>query len=155
MRTFNLNRAEPAYDTADPAGYRSGMDRFGKRIGASRIGGSVYELPGGQSICPYHYEYPEEEWLLVLSGAPTLRHPGGEELLEAGDVICFPPGPEGAHKVTNNGSETARVLMISTVSDPNVAVYPDSDKIGVFAGGDRDRVMVRRSSDVPYFDGEV
>jgi uncharacterized cupin superfamily protein len=155
MEIFNLGRAEPAYDETDPQGYRSAMDRFGARIGASKIGGSLYELPEGQSICPYHYEYPEEEWLLVLSGAPTVRHPGGEAMLAPGDVVCFPPGPEGAHKVTNEGSEVSRVLMISTLSDPNVAVYPDSDKIGVFAGGDRDRVMVRRSSDVPYFDGEA
>ena len=57
--------------------------------------------------------------------------------------------------MTNQGSEPSRVLMISTLNDPAVAVYPDSDKIGVFPGNDRDRVMVRRSSDVPYFDGEV
>jgi uncharacterized cupin superfamily protein len=155
MQIFNLERAQPEYDDADPAGYRSGMDRFGKRIGASKLGGSVYELPEGQSVCPYHYEYPEEEWLLVLSGTPTLRHPGGEDVLEPGDVVCFPPGPDGAHKVTNKGSDVSRVLMISTVSDPAVAVYPDSDKIGVFAGGERDQVMVRRSSNVPYFDGEA
>lgn len=155
MEIFNLNRANPAYDDSDPEGYRAGMDRFGKRIGASRIGGSLYELPAGQSICPYHYEYPREEWLLVLSGAPTLRHPGGEEQLEQGDVICFPEGPEGAHKVTNRGDQTSRVLMISTLEDPSVGVYPDSDKIGVFTGDQRDDLVVRRSSDVPYYDGEV
>ena len=155
MEIFNLNRANPAYDDSDPEGYRAGMDRFGKRIGASRIGGSLYELPAGQSICPYHYEYPREEWLLVLSGAPTLRHPGGEEQLEQGDVICFPEGPEGAHKVTNRGDQTSRVLMISTLEDPSVGVYPDSDKIGVFTGDQRDDVVVLRSSDVPYYDGEV
>ncbi len=155
MRRFNLNGAEPAYDADDPPGYRAGMDRFGKRIGAENLGGSVYELPERQSICPYHYEYPEEEWLIVLDGTPTLRHPEGEDELGPGDVVCFPPGPEGAHKVTNRGAGVARVLMLSTISDPAVAVYPDSDKIGVFAGGDRDRVMVRRSSDVPYFDGEA
>ena len=155
MEIFNLNRANPAYDDSDPEGYRAGMDRFGKRIGASRIGGSLYELPAGQSICPYHYEYPREEWLLVLSGAPTLRHPGGEEQLEQGDVVCFPEGPEGAHKVTNRGDQTSRVLMISTLEDPSVGVYPDSDKIGVFTGDQRDDVVVRRSSDVPYYDGEV
>jgi uncharacterized cupin superfamily protein len=155
VKPFNLNRAKPAFEKDDPPGYRAGMDRFGKRIGAERMGGSVYELPEGQSICPYHYEYPEEEWLIVLDGTPTLRHPEGEDDLAPGDVVCFPQGPEGAHKVTNNHPGVARVLMLSTISDPNVAVYPDSDKIGVFAGGDRDRVMVRRSSDVPYFDGEV
>ncbi len=155
MEIFNLERAEPAYDDSDPEGYRAGMDRFGKRIGASRIGGSVYELPEGQSICPYHYEYPREEWLLVLSGAPTLRHPGGEEQLERGDAVCFPAGPEGAHKLTNTGSEVSRVLMISTLEDPSVGIYPDSDKIGVFVSDDHEEVIVRRSSDVPYYDGET
>ena len=155
MEILNLNRATPAYDGSDPEGYRAGMDRFGKRIGASSIGGSLYELPAGQSICPYHYEYPREEWLVVLSGAPTLRHPGGEELLGQGDLVCFPAGPEGAHKVTNRGDQTSRVLMISTLEDPSVGIYPDSDKIGVFTGSDDDSVMVRRSSDVPYFEGET
>ena len=59
------------------------MNRFGPAIGASRLGGSVYDLPPGQSICPYHYEYPEEEWLLVLEGTATVRHPGGDGRLRA------------------------------------------------------------------------
>ena len=41
------------------------------------------------------------------------------------------------------------------MNDPDVSVYPDSDKIGVYPGGDRDRLIVRRSSGVDYYDGEV
>ena len=104
MRRFNLTAAEPEYDDTDPEGYRSGMDRFGPKIGASQLGASVYELPTGQSICPYHYEYPEEEWLLVLSGRVDVRT------------------PEGAHKVTNRAEETARVVMFSTKPNPGVSV---------------------------------
>ena len=95
---------------------------------------SVYELAEGQSICPYHYEYPSEEWLLVLQGAPTLRDPEGETKLDPGDVVCFPPGPDGAHKVTNHGTETVLVAMLSTKQKTAVAVYPDSDKVGVWSG---------------------
>ena len=58
-----------------------------------RPGTSVYELPPGQQICPYHYEYPEEEWLIVLQGRPTLRTPEGTETLEPWDVVFFPTGP--------------------------------------------------------------
>ena len=47
-----------------------------------KLGASVYDLPPGQSICPYHYEYGEEEALIVLEGTPTLRHPGGRDVLE-------------------------------------------------------------------------
>ena len=37
------------------------------------IGGSVYVLAPGESVCPYHFEFGSEEWLLVLEGRPTLR----------------------------------------------------------------------------------
>jgi uncharacterized cupin superfamily protein len=154
VQRFNLFEAEFAYDESDPEGYRSGMDRFGAKIGARRLGGSVYEIPPGQSICPYHYEYGDEEWLVVLEGRPLVRHPGGEEELAPGEVVCFPAGPEGAHKVTNRGSEPIRVLMVSTMRLPSVAVYPDSDKIGFFPGKGAS-LLFRRPDSVEYYEGEA
>ena len=157
MQKLNLNSLEFEHDESDPDGYKAGMARFGKSIGASMLGASVYELPPGQSICPYHYEYGNEEWALVLQGRPTLRHPDGEEPVEPMDVICFPNGPAGAHKFTNNTEETVRVMLLSTKVDPALAVYPDSDKIGAWAGPgfEQDHVMVRRESHVEYYDGEA
>jgi len=155
MRRFNLHRAEVQYDAEDPPGYRAGMARFGAAIGATMIGGSLYDLPAGQSHCPYHYEYGREEWLIVLDGHPTVRHPDGEEQLEPGDVVCFAEGPRGAHKVVNDGVAGARIVMLSTMAEPSVAVYPDSDKIGVWPGDDRDHLLVRRGSAVSYWDGEA
>jgi len=52
---INLNDLVPEYDDSDPVGYRAGMARFGRAPGASQLGASLYELPPGQSICPYHY----------------------------------------------------------------------------------------------------
>jgi uncharacterized cupin superfamily protein len=155
VRRFNVFTAEPEYDADDPEGYRAGMARFGRSIGAEMLGGTVYELPEGQSVCPYHYEHGDEEWLLVLDGHPSVRHPDGEEQLEPGDAVCFPAGPEGAHQVVNRASPTARVLMLSTLRLPAVCVYPDSGKIGVFTEGKRDDVIVRRESGVGYWEGEV
>ncbi len=85
----------------------------------------------------------------------TLRHPDGEEDLERGEVVVFPVGPEGAHKVTNRGEEPARVFMFSTMVEPSVAVYPDSNKLGVWPGDKRDNLLVRRDSAVDYWDGET
>jgi uncharacterized cupin superfamily protein len=153
MRRFNLLTAEPQYDDSDPEGYRAGMDRFGPKIGAAQIGGSVYEIPPGQSICPYHYEYPEEEWLMPLDGVVTVRTPAGEEELGRFDVVAFTAGPDGAHKVTNQGSATVRVLMLSTKADTSVCVYPDSGKL--LAISPHDRLMTTKASEVDYFDGEV
>jgi uncharacterized cupin superfamily protein len=154
LSRVNLDELAPEYDESDPAGYRAGMSRFGPSIGASQLGATVYELPAGQSICPYHYEYPDEEWLVVLAGRVTVRHPGGEDELREGDVVCFPQGPDGAHKVTCLGEETARVMMLSTKQRPGIAVYPDSDKVGIWPGDDRDVLMMRRDN-LAYFDGEA
>jgi uncharacterized cupin superfamily protein len=154
MRQVNLNTAELPYDDADPEGYRVGALKVSPHIGASAMAGSVYELPPGQANCPYHYE-SDEEWLLVLSGRLTVRHPGGEEELEAGQLVCFPRGPDGAHKLTNNGEETVRMFLVSTRNMPQVAVYPDSDKIGIWTADGRDDIIVRRDSGVRYYDGEA
>lgn len=153
-----INIAAPAfeYDGEDPEGFRSGMSRLGKLLGGvAETGVSVYEVPPGQALCPYHYECGEEEWLLVIAGNPTLRHPGGSDRLEPWDVVFFPKGPEGAHRVGNESEETVRVLMFSNVVHPTATVYPDSDKVGVWTGFPEADVMVRRESKVDYFDGET
>jgi uncharacterized cupin superfamily protein len=151
-----VNIAEPsfAYDDTDPDGFRGGMFRFGSLVGAEELGTSVYELPPGQSICPYHYEYAEEEWLIVLAGNPTLRHPDGTDQLVPWDVVCFLPGPAGAHQVRNDTENVVRVLMYSTVRHPAATVYPDSDKIAIWTGNRDDDLIVHRSSGVDYWSGE-
>jgi uncharacterized cupin superfamily protein len=137
-----------------PDGFRPDIARVGRLLGAKRTGMSVYELPPGEAIGPYHYEDPEEEWLLVVDGRPTLRHPGGEEGLETSDVVYFPPGPEGAHMVRNDTGSTVRVLMFSTMTEVAAVVYPDSDKISIWTTNNADDIVVRRASGVDYWEGE-
>jgi uncharacterized cupin superfamily protein len=134
-----------------PAGYEISVARVGSLVGASALGLSVYDLPPGQSAFPYHYELGREEWLLVLGGRPTLRDPDGEEELAPGDLVVFPEGEEGAHKVTNNTDETVRIAMISNKDEPSVAFYPDSGKVGVWPAGK----LFRLADEVDYFAGEV
>lgn len=155
--TRRVNIASPAFTSSadDPEGFRTSGLRIGPLVGAATTGMSVYELPPGQAICPYHYENPEEEWLLVLEGRPTLRHPGGEDVLQPWDVAFFPSGPAGAHAVRNDADSPARVLMFSDRSTVAASVYPDSDKIAVWTGIERDNIIVRRTSGVDYWDGET
>ena len=157
MQRINIASPRFEYDGDDPEGFRSGLARLGKLLGgaAKDSGASVYELPPGQAVCPYHYECGEEEWLLVLEGSPTLRHPEGSERLEPWDVVFFTKGPEGAHGIRNETEETARVLMFSTVVVPTATVYPDSDKVGIWTGVPEADVVVRRESKVDYFDREA
>jgi uncharacterized cupin superfamily protein len=154
---LNLFGAGVEGDPAAPAGYRQRMLAFGPGIGAERLGGTVYELDPGESVCPYHYEITEEEWLLVLAGSPTLRDPEGEHELVRGDLVCFPAGEGGAHKVTNRSDTIARILMFSTIPKSvdgfplSICVYPDSNKVGVWPPGGRFRL----TDSVGYWDGEI
>jgi uncharacterized cupin superfamily protein len=100
--------------------------------------------PGQQS--PYHWHYGEEEVLVCVAGRPTLRTPDGERVLEPWDCAWFPRGERGAHQVRNDSDEVARVVIFSSLADPEVAVYPDTGRIGVFAGW---------SSDLPELRGWV
>jgi uncharacterized cupin superfamily protein len=155
VATFNIFDFEIPPEEDEVEGYIAPDHRFAKEIGASMLTGRLYDLPPGNSNCPYHYEYGNEEWLILLSGVLSVRTPEGEVEMRRGDVICFAEGPAGAHRITNSGEETARFLFMSTDHEPAVAVYPDSDKIGVWPGDDRDRIMVERSSDVDYWVGET
>jgi uncharacterized cupin superfamily protein len=149
---------DPAtYDDADPPGYRGAevLPRAGGPGGELRV--RVYELRAGESLCPYHYEYVDE-WLLLLAGELDLRTPAGTERLATGALVRFPSGPDGAHKVTTPAGDgpPARFVMFSSALEPSLAVYPDSDKIGVWAPGGVDNVLLRRADGhVDYYDGET
>jgi uncharacterized cupin superfamily protein len=142
LRRANLYDIELERDP-EPAGYGAGYRRIGPLVQAEETNLNLVVLEPGQAVCPYHYEYAEE-WLLVLDGAVVVRTPEGNEAATHGDAVCFPAGPEGAHKVTNEAEAPARIVMFSSSRRPAVAVYPDSDKIGVFPPNPDDRTMLRR-----------
>ena len=154
MDIVNVEELEYEFEPEDPEGFRAGMKRLGRLVGAQRTGMSLYELPPGQAICPYHYEYGEEEWLVVLEGEPTLRLPQGTRRLRPWDVCAFPVGPDGAHGVRNETDAVVRVLMFSEVRVPAATVYPDSDKIAIWTGNRDDDVIVPRATGVDYWTGE-
>jgi uncharacterized cupin superfamily protein len=154
MQRANVWSDAYEYDDSDPEGYRAAMARVSRTAGGEELAIKAFELPPGEALCPYHYEYVEE-WLLVLDGSVCVRVPEGERELSRGDLVCFAPGVGGAHKVFNRAAQPARVLMFSSAREPSVAVYPDSDKIGVWPGDPADELMLRRADGhVDYYDGE-
>ena len=152
MQRTSIAHPDFTYDEQDPPGFRSGMLRLGTLLGAKRTGITVYEIPPGESLCPYHYEVGEEEWLLVLEGTATVRHPDGTEDLAPWEVACFRTGPQDAHEVRNDGDGTLRVLMFSDVVHPTATVYPDTDKIGIWTEPGAEGALFKRASAVGYYD---
>ncbi len=101
---------------------------------ADELGCSLYELPPGARSWPYHYHSANEEALYVLAGDGRLRAPDGARSLTAGDFVSFPADERGAHRVVNDADEPLRYLMVSTMCEPDLTVYPDSETMGVFVG---------------------
>lgn len=114
---------------------------------------SVYEIPPRKAAYPYHYHHKNEEAFYILRGEGVLKTPEGERTVAAGDLLFFPTGPEGAHKLTN-GSDTEMLVYIDfdVVHDVDLAVYPDSDKIGIWGMG-IDKLFPQNSS-TDYYEGE-
>ena len=154
MQTFNLftDKTDTGPDGDEPPGYLCVVAKLGPKLGATRLGMSVYDLPPGEAICPYHFEWTDEEWLIVITGRPTLRTPEGERALDPGDVVCFRAGPDGAHRVGNKTADSVRVAIFSTKNEFGIAEFPDSDKIGIWAG--ETHHMLRRTPHLEYWDGE-
>jgi uncharacterized cupin superfamily protein len=156
MEVVNLFAAQEWDAENDEEGYRHRRVAAGKALGAKLLGGSLYELAPGERTWPYHWEEGCEEWVLAVSGRPTLRGPDGERELAPGDVAVFPEGPEGAHQLLNRTDEPCRVLILSSKAPMAVVHYPDSGKVGIWtqAGGGY-QTLLRADATVDYWEGEA
>ncbi len=117
------------------------------------MGMTVYELPPGQAICPYHFEWTDEEWLIVLDGTADAADARGRADARARRHRLLPCRPRRrAPRAQCERRRRARVAILSTKNEFGIAEYPDSDKVGVWAGGAH--YMLRRSDHLDYWDGE-
>ena len=113
-------------------GYR--RKQLGSAAGGERLSCSLYEVPPGRRAWPYHYHLANEEVIYVLEGSGTLRIGERKVTLSRGDYVALPVGEAGAHQIINTAEEPLRYLCFSTMIEPDAMVYPDSNKIGLFAG---------------------
>jgi uncharacterized cupin superfamily protein len=149
---FNWHTAALEVFDDVPEGYGAPASGIAAAIGGKHLAGTLAELAPGQKLAPYHWEAAQEEWVIVLSGTPSVRTPEGTHELRPGDVACFARGPAGAHQVLNASDAPARVIMLSESTEPNVISYPDSGKIGVRAPDIRHNF--RADDGVGYWDRE-
>jgi uncharacterized cupin superfamily protein len=153
MQIFNLYGDEWD-EPRDRDGWRIKETFVGHRIGSELIGASMSEVEPGNKLWPYHTHHANEEWVIVLRGAPTLRTPEGEQMLEEGDVVCFRRGKEGAHQIINRSESPVRVLMLSSMIAPDIVEYLDTGKVGSRSVAGEVIVFARPGPDVGYWDDE-
>jgi uncharacterized cupin superfamily protein len=116
-----------------PEGAGERLLHVGRRLGGELLGATVFEVDPGWSGL-YHLHHGNEELVVVLEGATTLRTPEGEVQLRPGQAALFRRGAEGAHGLRNDSDRPARFLLVSTMNHPDVGEYLDSATIAVFAG---------------------
>ena len=138
-------------------GYLVRRKRLGAAAGGERIGTSLIELPPGKRSWPLHLHMANEEAIYVLDGTATLRLADREFPLRAGDYVALPAGLTHPHQIVNTSDAPLRYLAISTLIDPEVTLYPDSNKVGVIHGNPGSRTLFEfypRDGAVDYWKGE-
>ena len=134
LQAFNLfNGVTEKVPTGAP-GDQGRAARVGSKLGAENLGMSVYDLPPGTAIGPYHVEWTHEEMLIVVSGRVVIRRSSGEQTLDPGDVVSFPTGHDGAHQVRNTSDAPARVAIVSAEHEVCIVEYPEDAKVKIWAG---------------------
>ncbi|GAA5174672.1 cupin domain-containing protein [Niveibacterium umoris] len=142
--------------------YADAYAAVGALLGLRHLGVSYDVIPPGKAICPFHNHYANDEFYVVLEGEGTYRFGDARYPVAAGDVMGAPAGGrDTAHHLINTGSVPLRVLVMSSMREPDVCEYPDSDKFLVMAGKSPGaegvatfRHVGRRGDAVDYWDGE-
>ena len=129
---------------------------------SEQIGASIYEIPPGKRAWLYHFHHANEELFYVLNGSGAIRTNDGEKPIKAGDFISAPAGEEGTHQFVNTGDEPLRYIAVSTMIEPDIVEYPDSEKIFVMSGqapgGTKSKRSIssvyRKSDTTDFWEGE-
>ncbi len=141
--------------------FEANIAPIGALIGAERLGYRMVVLPPGKAAWPFHSHLVNEEMFFILEGTGTLRHGKEDYKIKSGDVICSPPKKDLPHQIVNSSDAQLKYLAISTNVDPDICLYPDSKKYGVYSGyypkPDSDKqffTMGREGESLDYWEGE-
>jgi len=131
--------------------------RVGSAIGAKKLGYSFFTVPPGKAAFPYHLHNTNEEMIFIREGKGTLRLGKEEMSVSSGTFIACPPGADWPHQLINTSDRDLRYLCVSTMEYPEIAEYPDSNKIGAYAVAASEggfRALYKKDSNLPYYEGE-
>lgn len=148
-----------ANQASTPAKHEShGEFEYNKHLIMPRAGNqctvAIMEIPPLKAAYPCHYHTSVTEVFYIMRGRGRLEVPEGEREVTAGDVVVFPPGEGGAHKIWNaSDSEPLVYLDCDTTASSDVVFYPHSGKMGAIVNG-QPLAVFRQGDAVGYYDGE-
>ncbi|MEO7224258.1 MAG: cupin domain-containing protein [Devosia sp.] len=120
-----------------PIGYGEGKHfagraekRLAKSVGITQFGVNQVTLAPGARTALRHWHEAEDEFVLVLVGAPSLIDDNGEHVLRAGHMAGFPAGAANAHHLVNNSSEPATLVVVGSRKPGEETVHYPDDNFG-------------------------
>ncbi len=140
---------------------KKGLDKYEytkyevtKRKDFSQCYVCFYELAPLKSAYPKHYHKYNTECFYIISGTGEVETSNEILKVTSGDIIVFPCGEAGTHKLTNT-SKTEKLTYIDfdTTNSPDIIKYPDSGKIGIIEHN-ISSTFYKENSEVDYYDGE-
>lgn len=113
-----------------------------------------YEIEPGKSAFPKHYHKYNTECFYILSGIGAIETKEEIINIKSGDIIIFPCGEAGTHKITNiSDDEKLTYIDFDTTNSPDIIKYVDSGKIGVIEHNISSS-FYKENNQVDYYDGE-
>jgi uncharacterized cupin superfamily protein len=142
--------------------YQYEQKKIGNGLNLDKIGCRVIKVPNGKKAFPKHAHLVNEELFFILEGKGKCIIGKETFSVKRGDFIACRPGMENVHQIYNDTDTDLIYLAISTMEDPDVCIYPDSNKFGVFVGsapgGDKEKrsfsIVAKQDSGVDYWEGE-
>ena len=145
--------------------FKASLGAVSSRIGAQKLGYNITVLAPGKRAFPFHNHRVNEEMFFILEGKGEIRIGPKTYPVKNGDIIACPPGGQDtAHQLINTSeSDEMRYLAVATSMSPEIAEYPDSQKVGVLAEfsaeGDGKPVVMRyiirdQAGMAEYWEGE-
>lgn len=143
--------------------FEAELGAMASAIGAQQLGCKLTILPPGKKGWPFHNHHANEEMFFILEGSGTYRIGENTYPIKQGDLLVAPAGgKETAHQIVNSSQAPLKYLALSTMHEPDIMEYPDSNKFGIVAGsapgGNKASrtfsKFVNQESSVDYWDGE-
>ncbi|MCI0509287.1 putative cupin superfamily protein [Chromohalobacter marismortui] len=146
--------------------FEAAQAAFAAAAGATHLGARLVEVPPGKRAWPHHAHHANDELFVILAGTGELRWGENRHPVTSGDVVVCPAGgKESAHQLIASPDSPIplRYLAVSSMREPDILEYPDSDKLGIFTGsapgGDTDKHpltrFMRHCDTVVYWEGET
>ena len=131
------------------------MGQAAAKIGAKKLGYNISKLPPGKRAFPFHNHKVNEEMFFILEGEGSVRIGAETHPIKKGDFIACPPGGmETAHQIINTSNAELVYMGVSTKEGPEIAEYPDSQKLGVMTSDGCFRFLGKADQSLQYWDGE-